>query len=251
MTAAPAKAGITHDLRTLWQMARGSRAGGSHAERLQRFYQPQAQSYDAFRERLLHGREELISLLTPPAGALVVELGAGTGRNAAFFGARLQQFERIELVDLCPALLEQARWRWANEPRVHVIEADATTYRPQQAADCVYFSYSLTMIPQWQAALDNALAMLKPGGLIGAVDFDLPRGNCIADRCACEFWRRWFAHDGVHLNRAHVEWLQAQTLPVTLRESTAPVPYLPGLRVPYYIHVGRKPGAPAATTVIQ
>jgi len=235
------KTPLAADLRTLWQMARGAGEGGSHAERLERFYRPQAKHYDSFREKLLHGRRELIELLDPPDGAVVIELGAGTGRNAEHFGERLLDFSHVELVDLCPALLEQARRRWAQQPRVRIIEADAVTYRPLQSADCVYFSYSLTMIPQWRAALDNALAMLKPGGLLGVVDFDLPRGDCIADRCACEFWRRWFAHDGVHLDRAHVETLQQLTEPQLLRESTAALPWLPGLRMPYYLHLGRKP----------
>jgi len=234
---------LSAELRTLWQMARGAADGANHAERLERFYRPQAKHYDRFRERLLHGRREMIGLLTPPDDAVVVELGAGTGHNAGYFGERLAHFETIELVDLCPALLEQARLRWADEPRVRIIEADATHYRPAKPADCVYFSYALTMMPQWREALTNALDMLKPGGLLGVVDFDLPRGNCLAERCACEFWRRWFAHDGVHLDRAHVEQLQQLTEPVTLRESTAAVPYLPGLRMPYYIYLGRKPAA--------
>lgn len=232
---------ITAELRTLWQMARGANQGGSHAERLERFYRPQARHYDSFREKLLHGRRELVELLDPPEGAVVIELGAGTGRNAEHFGTRLLDFSHVELVDLCPALLEQARRRWAQQPRVRIIEADAVTYRPQQPADCVYFSYALTMIPQWRAALDNALAMLKPGGLLGAVDFDLPRGDCVADRCACEFWRRWFAHDGVRLDRTHVDTLRQLTETQLLRESTAALPYLPGLRMPYYLYLGRKP----------
>jgi S-adenosylmethionine-diacylgycerolhomoserine-N-methlytransferase len=231
---------IATDLRTLWRMARGTAAGATHAERLERFYRPQAGNYDAFRERLLQGRREMIELLAPPDGAVVIELGAGTGRNAEYFGERLLDFAHVELVDLCPALLEQARRRWALQPRVRIIEADATTYRPLQPADRVYFSYALTMMPQWRDALANALDMLRPGGLLGVVDFDLPRGDCLADRCTCEFWRRWFAHDGVHLNRAHVEALRALTETVTLRESTAALPYLPGLRVPYYVYVGRR-----------
>lgn len=235
------KTSIPADFKTLWRLARGAPAGKNHADRLERFYRPQAESYDTFRDRLLQGRAELIEMLAPPDGALIVELGAGTGNNARHFGAQLARFDTVELVDLCPALLEQARVRWAHEPRVRVIEADATHYRPSRPADRVYLSYSLTMMPEWGAALENAVAMLKPGGILGVVDFELPRGDCLADRCACEFWRRWFAHDGVYLNRAHVEVMQSLTETVSLRESNAALPYLPGLRVPYYIYVGRKP----------
>ena len=235
------KTSIPADFKTLWRLARGAPAGKNHADRLERFYRPQAESYDAFRDRLLQGRAELIEMLAPPDGALIVELGAGTGNNARHFGAQLARFDTVELVDLCPALLEQARERWAHEPRVRVIEADATHYRPSRPADRVYLSYSLTMMPEWRKALENAVAMLKPGGILGVVDFELPRGDCLADRCACEFWRRWFAHDGVYLNRAHVEVMQSLTETGSLRESNAALPYLPGLRVPYYIYVGRKP----------
>lgn len=236
------KSPVIADLRTLWHLARGAPSHAkSHAERLERFYRPQAKSYDAFRERLLQGRRELIEQLQPPAGGLVVELGAGTGRNAGFFEARLQQFGALELVDLCPALLEQARRRWQGTSVIRVIEADATTYQPSRPADCVYFSYALTMIPQWREALANALCMLKPGGLLGVVDFGLPRGNCLSARCACEFWKRWFAHDGVHLDHAHVDTLQQITATVVLHESTTRLPYLPALQMPYYYFIGRKP----------
>jgi S-adenosylmethionine-diacylgycerolhomoserine-N-methlytransferase len=234
------------DLATLWRMLRGQPRIGTHAERLDAFYRPQARDYDRFRERLLQGRAELISLLAPPPGAHVVELGGGTGRNLEYFGERLGSFSAVELVDLCPALLEQAAQRCRRWPNVRTYCADATTWRPRQPVDCVYLSYALTMIPDWQAALDNVLAMLKPGGTLGVVDFyvadhvPLP-GLAHHDALTRWWWPRWFAHDGVHLNPQHLPWLFAHTTALHLRESRAGLPYLPGLRVPYYVYVGRKP----------
>ena len=128
------------------RLVRGQPPTGSHAERLQAFYDPQAEQYDAFRERLLHGRAELMDLLAPAPGAEAVELGAGTGCNLGFLGERLPTLANIDLVDLCPALLEQARRRTRGLPNVRVIEADAVSYRPAGQVDLVYFSYSLTMI---------------------------------------------------------------------------------------------------------
>lgn len=237
---------IGADLRTLLRLLRGHPRRGSHAERLQAFYGPQARHYDAFRERLLPGRRALIERLAVPAGAYVVELGGGTGRNLAFFGARLAALERFDLVDLCPALLEQARQRTARLPNVHLVEADATTYRPARPVDCVYFSYSLTMIPEWRAALDNALAMLRPGGTLGSVDFYVsePRpgpGLVRHGRLARWFWPRWFAHAGVHPNPAHLRYLRLRLPDHELLERRTAVPYLPGLSVPYYLCVGRLP----------
>jgi S-adenosylmethionine-diacylgycerolhomoserine-N-methlytransferase len=241
---------ILDDSRVLLHLLRGQQREGSHAERLQQFYAPQAGHYDRFRERLLHGRRELIERLAPPPGATVVELGGGTGRNLEYFGPRLLSLARMEVVDLCPALLAQARVRAARWPEVvSVVEADACTYRPQwagtTAVDCVYLSYALTMIPDWRGAIDNALSLLRPGGLLGIVDFyvssaDVPPGRARHGWIARQFWPRWFGHDGVRLNADHLPELLRRTEPLHLEERLAPVPYLPGVRAPYYLYVGRK-----------
>jgi S-adenosylmethionine-diacylgycerolhomoserine-N-methlytransferase len=235
------------DAQVLWRLLLGPPRVGSHAERLQAFYGPQASHYDAFRERLLHGREELMGLLAPGPGATVVELGAGTGRNLAFLGERLATLGNVDLVDLCPALLTHARQRTRGHDNVRVIVADACDYRPIGQADVVYFSYALTMIPDWYRALGNALSMLKPGGALGAVDFyvseALPAAGLARHGALTRwFWPRWFRHDGVHLSADHLPALQRLLPSHRLRQDTAPVPYLPGLRVPYYVFVGRVPG---------
>jgi S-adenosylmethionine-diacylgycerolhomoserine-N-methlytransferase len=232
------------DTRVLIALARGARRGGSHAERLQRFYAPQAEAYDAFRERLLHGRSELVELLPTAAGDRLVDLGAGTGRNLELFGARLAQLGQVEAVDLCSALLAVARRRLARLPNVRVIEADVTRYRPAEPADVAFFSYALTMIPDWRAAVDNALAMLRPGGILGAVDFYLPAcrdaGPLSRRAQANRLWSAWFAHDRVRLSREHLPYLRDRLHVEVCQERAGPVPYLPWVRAPYYIFVGRK-----------
>ena len=226
---------ILSDLGILFHMLRGMPASGSTAERLQAFYGPQAEAYDDFRERLLHGRRELITELQLPAQARIVELGAGTGRNMIFFGERLDTIASLELVDLCPALLAEAEKKAEGKPQVHTVCADATTYQPDQPVDCVVFSYSLTMIPDWLAALDNACRMLKPGGQIAVVDFTLGEKQSALGRW---FWRRWFGHDGVHLNDEHGRVLRKRFPQHVMAEQMASIPYLPGLRVPYYRFTG-------------
>lgn len=239
------------DIAVLGQLLRGMPRCGSHTERLQAFYAPQAGRYDAFRERLLPGRREMIEQLRPAPGAHIVELGAGTGRNLGFFGEAIPSFASVELVDLCPALIERARTRTAGLPNVRVVEADAASYRPALAVDCVYFSFALSMIPDWRAALANAVGMLKPGGRLGAVDFYVPYAPArhhSGMRSALDrwFWPKWFGHDGVHLNAEHLPYIRA-LLPVhDLRESRSPITYLPGLRVPYYVFVGTKIGSPVS-----
>jgi S-adenosylmethionine-diacylgycerolhomoserine-N-methlytransferase len=225
------------DAHVLLQLLRGMPRSGDAAARLESFYAPQAASYDRFRERLLHGRSELMADLTPPAGARLVELGAGTGSNLDLLGDRVLEFECVELVDLCPSLLARARARATRFPNVRVIAADACDYRPGAPADCVVFSYSLSMIPDWRRALGNAAEMLRSGGQLAVVDFMLPSAASPVLRA---FWRNWFGHDGVHLDDAHVATLR-QLLPThKFIAGRVPVPYLPGLRVPYYRFLGTK-----------
>lgn len=234
---------VISDARVLLQLARGLPGGRSHADALERFYGPQAARYDAFRERLLHGRERLTSLLPCRTHGRMVELGGGTGRNLEFFGPRLDALARVEVVDLCAPLLAVARTRLRGRPNVHLVTADACTYQPSTPVDCVYFSYALTMIPDWRAAVDNALAMLKPGGTLGVVDFYVsaahpPEGRVRHPWATRAFWPRWFGHDGVRLSPAHLPYLLERLDVTTLEEHRAPVPYLPLVRVPYYVLVG-------------
>jgi S-adenosylmethionine-diacylgycerolhomoserine-N-methlytransferase len=233
MSAADALA----DFRILWHMLRGQPRHGDSMQRLEAFYAPQADHYDAFRARLLQGRGEMIQMLAPPPHAHVVELGCGTGANLAHLADRLDRLDRVDLVDLCPSLLAKARQRVTSYRNVEVILADACSYAPGRPVDCVYFSYALTMIPDWRGALDNALRMLRPGGRLGLVDFHLPRPGGFANH----FWQRWFAHDGVYLSADHLPELRARLPDHVCQQRSAAVPYLPGLRVPYYLFVGEKP----------
>jgi S-adenosylmethionine-diacylgycerolhomoserine-N-methlytransferase len=237
------------DSRVLWQMLRGQRRGGTAAERLQAFYGPQANRYDHFRARLLHGREDLIDRLAVPSGGVVVELGGGTGSNIDRFGPRMRKLRRYILVDLCAALLEQARSRARTYRNVELVEGDVTRFRPTELADCVFFSYSLTMVDDWRAALTNALAMLKPGGTLGVVDFYVssatpPRGQVRHPAWERWLWRRWFGHDGVRLSADHLGALTRAIPDCVLLERQGVLPYIPGLRVPYYLFIGRKPRVP-------
>lgn len=237
------------EARTLLALLRGVPRQGSAATRLEAFYAPQAQHYDRFRECLLAGRPVLLRALAPrlPEGGLLVELGAGTGQSLDLLGAAADRLERIELVDLCPSLLARAAQRAASRRNVTIIEADACRYRPDRPADVVLMSYSLSMIPDWTAALDNALGMLRPGGLLAVADFYVsraapPPGWRRHGAIARAFWPRWFAHDGVHPSSDHLPLLAGITRERLRVEGDAPLPWLPLLRAPWYAWIGRKDG---------
>jgi len=244
---------LAADARMLLAMLRGLPSGGSHAERLAAFYAPQAERYDHFRDRLLHGREELMAMLPIRRGGHVVEMGGGTGRNAERLGPRMARLASYTIVDLCPPLLERARARAGAIPFLRVEEGDATTWTPAHDVDCVVFSYSLTMIPEWQRAIDNATAMLRPGGVVAVVDFYVGRehpapGMARHGRWTRGFWPRWFRHDGVHLGPERLDYLRSRLATTFLAERFGEVPLLPGLRVPYYLFVGRRDQRAASRT---
>lgn len=245
------------DVDVLRQMLRGMpRKSATHAERLTEFYAPQAEHYDRFREKLLHGRAELIASLPVPDGAHIVELGGGTGRNGELFGATLDRIASLEIVDLCQPLLDRARERARHLPKLRVSDGDAATWQPAQPVDCVYFSYSLTMIPAWRSALRNAIGMLKIDGILGVVDFHVsdrhpPPGIARHNALSRWFWPRWFRHDGVQLESGRLATLCDLLPDHELTEAHGSVPYLPLLRVPYYRFVGRKVSVNAVTDVIR
>ena len=105
-------------------------------------------------------------LVAPQPGERWVDMGGGTGANLEFLADSIADLASATVVDLSPSLLEMTRDRikergWSN---TQAVEADATTWQPEDGpVDVVTFSYSLTMIPDWFAAIDNALAMLKAG----------------------------------------------------------------------------------------
>jgi S-adenosylmethionine-diacylgycerolhomoserine-N-methlytransferase len=101
------------------------------------------------------------------------------------------------------------------------------------------------MMPNWFTAVDNAVAMLAPGGVLGVVDFHVSRAYPAAGRvrhgaATRFFWPLWFAHDGVFLSPDHLPYLESRLETLCCEEHMGPVPYLPGLRVPWYLFIGRK-----------
>ncbi len=238
--------GFLSDIKVLYHLALKPVRGKDHAARMESFYSGQAEAYDDFRKRLLKGREELYGSIDPPTGGTWVDMGGGTGSNLEYFADCLPQLKTVYVVDLAGSLLKMAQKRaeannWSN---VTTVETDATTWQPSEPADVVTFSYSLTMIPDWFAAIDNAWRMLKPGGILGVVDFYVARkfpgeNHKKHGWFTRTFWPTWFNMDNVFPSPDHVPYLHRHFTPLRLEESRGRVPYMP-LTMPYYIFVGKK-----------
>lgn len=235
------------DLKVAYQLMKPIQ-GNNHQERLENFYQGQAQDYDRFRKRLLPGREALYQSVASLTKGVWLDFGGGTGANLEAVGTEINQFHKIYIVDLCPSLLAIANQRIQEKEwqQVEVSLGDVTQYVPTEGmADLVTFSYSLTMIPNWFAAIENAYKLLKPGGYIGVVDFYVPhkhppKGWQSHSSLMRYFWTNWFAIDNVFLSPDHPAYLHHWFNCISFVESAASVPLIPGLRVPYYLFIGRK-----------
>jgi len=225
-------------------------SGKNHKDRLESFYARQKEGYDSFRKRLLHGRTELLQSIPEIKNAVWIDMGGGTGWNVEEMDrlGKLDQFSKVYIVDLSPSLLSIARKRvlekeWKN---VEVVEADATSWRPDEAGriDLITFSYSLTMIPDWFLAIEHAQRLLKPqAGILGLVDFYVPRkwpGEGLKSQSWLfrTFWQLWFAFDNVYLNQDHIPYLLSHFKKITLLERLGPVPYVPIVKSPHYVFVG-------------
>ena len=146
--------------------------------RMNRMYRWQRYIYDATRRYYLLGRDQLIDGLHPPAGALVLEIGCGTGRNL-IQAARQYPQARFSGIDISTEMLTTAISaidRRGLKKAIRVAHGDATKFDSKAlfriaAFDRVMISYSLSMIPDWHRVVAQALRCLKPGGQLHIVDF--------------------------------------------------------------------------------
>lgn len=240
---------VLSEIKVLYHMALSPIRGATHAERLESFYGGQAKAYDGFRGHLLKGRKELWEQIPVQDGAVWVDMGGGTGSNLERIGPAISTLSKVYVVDLCPSLLDVARGRaqangWTN---VEAVESDVTAFTPSEgAADVVTFSYSLTMIPNWFAAIDRAREILRPGGLIGVVDFHVSQkypapGHDRHSWFTRTFWPAWLSMDNVHPSPDHIPYLFERFSPVHFSEHRNRLRYLPMARAPYFLFVGRSP----------
>lgn len=237
---------VLSDLRVLYHLALSPVRGPTHADRMESFYAGQAGDYDGFRKRLLSGREDLFAAIDVPEDGVWVDMGGGTGSNLELLGERIERLRKVYVVDLSSSLLKQVRHR-ANQRgwhQVEAVEADATTFSPPEgSADLVTFSYSLTMIPDWFAAVQHAQQILRPDGQIGVVDFYVSRKYPAPEMrrhgwLTRTFWPAWFANDNVHLSHDHLPFLQRHFETSQVSERIGKVPLFPFGRVPYYWFIG-------------
>ncbi|HYR87094.1 MAG TPA: methyltransferase domain-containing protein [Terriglobia bacterium] len=175
-----------------------------HRQTMTNYYHPQAGLYDSTRWIFLYGRERLIQQLDIRPGERVLEVGCGTGKNFDAIQQRLQGTGEVIGVDCSKPMLRKAAERvrekgWKNVRLVDMEYGKEPVTRGK--ADVIVFSYSLSMIPDWELALACAQSELWPGGRIGVVDFYKSANGS-------RWFEEWLAVNHVNVERPYEERLR-------------------------------------------
>jgi S-adenosylmethionine-diacylgycerolhomoserine-N-methlytransferase len=169
----------------------------AHDALMDRVYRHQRYFYDFTRKYYLFGRDRLIRELKLKPGARLVEVGCGTARNLIAI-ARTYPTARLYGLDASAEMLKTAansiaRAGLSGQIRLahgFAENLDPAMFGETEQFDEAVFSYSLSMIPDWQGALAAADAALSEGGRTHIVDFGDLSG---LGRLGARILRSWLA----------------------------------------------------------
>ena len=129
-----------------------------------RVYEKISSGYDVFYGPTLHaGRLESIGRLGIRPGDQVLEVGVGTGINAALYPRDCS----VTGVDLCESMLENAERRIARQRLTNIrllqMDAEALTF-PDNSFDIVYAPYTISVVSNPVKAVHEMRRVCRPGG---------------------------------------------------------------------------------------
>ncbi len=166
-------------------MLRRVSSGGFGQDSIRRIYGVWAPIYDLGNVYMLgqlpRMRRMAAERLRLEPGASVLEISCGTGANFPNLQERIGPTGRLVGADYTPAMLAQAerlveRQGWEN---VELVQADARQLDLGEKFDAVLWMLAASVVPDWQAALERAVAHVKPGGRLVVGD--------------ARFSERWYA----------------------------------------------------------
>ena len=204
------KTDFAKDMKTLYNMWLKPISGENQTEHLESFYKDQSENYDAYRQRFLHGKHEIMTVFPLIRGKRVLDIGGATGFNFEYIKGDLSIYKQITILDLCRSLLDVADARirqndWKNVKTCHkdvmTVNCNVREHSEQpQKYDIIMISYTLTMVPDWKLILDKIHDLLEDDGYFVITDFTTDEND--------GFWKKVFATDKVYLDREHVKYIR-------------------------------------------
>jgi cytochrome P450/ubiquinone/menaquinone biosynthesis C-methylase UbiE len=147
-------------------------------EEIVRGYDRVARLYSALEPLYLifpPARRKAVAALRLKAGDVVLEIGAGTGRNLPYLVDAVGPSGAIIAVDASAGMLAEAaklveRHGWSN---VQLLHQDAAQLQLDRDVDGVLFSLSYSVLPEPRPALARAWELLRPASRLVVMDMGL------------------------------------------------------------------------------
>ncbi len=116
--------------------------------------------------------------LSLASGAVVLDVGCGTGQTLLQLADRVRPDGQVIGVDVAPLLLDVARAHTRFVPQVQLIEADAQVLTlPTASVDAVYSRFGVMGFRDPVAAFANLRRILRPPGSLAFVCWRAPHEN--------------------------------------------------------------------------
>jgi len=186
-------------------------------EQMDKMYRRQRYFYDLTRKYYLLGRDKLLKQINVGDAKKILEIGCGTGRNLIVLAKKYPRAKFYGL-DASSEMLKTARAKVGAKNLKNVCLKTAlasdynhrATFDSETPFDAIYFSYSISMIPDWQTSIANALANLKPGGSLHIVDFYDQKNLPVWFRRILKSWLKQFHVEYPKELLPHLEKLERQ-----------------------------------------
>lgn len=159
---------------------------------LRELFSRNAHTYDTVNAAISLGqvrrwRREAVTLALVPAHGRVLDAFCGPGSLAATAAVRLGPLGELVMVDLSPAMLDEARLRLARVatgkgglPSLRFIAADLLdTAEDLGRFDVVLLGFGLRYVTDPVGALRRLRALLAPGGRLAVLEFTRPSASTV------------------------------------------------------------------------
>ena len=151
--------------------------------------------YRRFEDERTRPAVDLLGRVPLTQGRSIYDLGCGPGNSTALLVDRFGA-DAVTGLDSSEAMLASARLRL---PRLPFRLADATTWRPAEAADLIYTNAVLQWVPDHRTLLPRLYGLLAPGGVLAIQmpdNLDEPSHRAMRDVAADGPWRSLVGNAG-------------------------------------------------------